>query len=238
MGRLGALLHFISGASVSKAILAVLVLACCPVLAQNITLAINASTARTHSVSRATAIPDNSAEYNYGSASLPSFGLEASWSFLKLPVGALAVTGLYEPQAQKNLDEHFKRSTIIGPLPAATTTLRYRRSVAGIGIRWEGSTLLEWSLGMSYRNESIKMENGFEFPGADANNASVSATVWRPWIQGRLGTAFPGIGLKPFLAMTFAKAVGSTTAGSAFDTNLAKHLAPDSELGAEVGIRF
>jgi hypothetical protein len=223
---------------VSKVILFVLVLACCPVLAQNITLAINASTTRTLAASRAAGIPDNSGDYHYGTASLPNFGLEASWSFLKLPVGALAVTGLYEPQAQKNLDEHFIWSTIMGPLPAATTTLKYRRSVAGLGIRWEGSTLLEWSLGLAYRNESIKMESGFVFPGSDANHATVTATLWRPWLQGRLGTTFPGLGLRPFLAMTFAKGFGRTVAGNAFDADLAKHMAPDSELGAELGIRF
>jgi hypothetical protein len=222
----------------SKVILPVLVLACCPMLAQNISLAINASATKTNSAYRVTGSQDNSTTYNYGGTSIPTFGLEASWSFLKLPVGALAVTGLYEPQVRKNLDGHFTHSTLAGSLPATTTNLRYSRSVAGIGVRWEGNTLLDWSLGMSYRSESIRMENGYEFQGSDANNVTVSATVLRPWVQGRLGTTFPAVGLKPFLAITFAKAIGSTAAGSAFNADLAKHMAPDSEFGAEVGIRF
>ena len=223
----------------SKAILSALVLAACPLVAQNLTLAVTASTARTHVSARATPIPDNSATYNYVGAQLQAFGLEASWSFVNLPLGALAVTGLYEPQAQRNLEARTTRSDFIGPLPTTTTSLRFSRSVAGIGFRWEGSAPLVWSLGLSWRSEAVKLENGYAYPGADANHATLTATTLRPWLQGRLGTTFQGLAFKPLLALTCAMKLARRGATShAFDTDLAWRLAPDSQLGAEVGVRF
>jgi hypothetical protein len=221
-----------------KVVLPVLALACWSMSAQDFSLAIVASAARTTSGARVMAVPDNSAAYTYERASLPALGLEASWSFLALPMGALAVTGLYDPPVRKQLDVLVTRSLFGGGLPATTTSLRYTRGVTGIGIRWAGRSLLDWSLGLSYRGEAITLANGFDFQGGDANNKTVSATLWRPWLQGRLGISFPGVGLRPFVGMTWSKAMAGTTAGNAFDADLARHLAPDAELGVEVGLRF
>jgi len=167
----------------------------------------------------------------YAAGTLGAVGVHLSWAAVSLGPLALEVTGAYQAPARKDLTV-----TTWGTLPGVAGTLgtssasaQFRESSAGVGLRLASHLLVDWSVGLEGRSESLRLAG----PGG-----TLSTTLTRPWLEAGVGYTFPSPFLKPFVAVTGALALSKIRDDGSFDPKLVQSLSPKAELALQAGLRF
>jgi len=106
------------------------------------------------------------------------------------------------------------------------------------GARLAGQAPFDWSVGLEYRRETLRLSNNWGGPGLIGDRTVLDATQNRPWALVRVGHTFPGAGVQPFLAASVGAALSQAGADGKLGENLVKALAPRTELALQAGLRF
>ena len=157
--------------------------------------------------------------------------IHGSWRALGLGPVALEVTASYQPAATVGLIANLWETTagIPDALGAWSELVHLRDSQVGAGARLAGQIPLDWTLGFEFRSESLRLSS---------LAGTLNTTLDRPWLQAGLGYTFPGVGIKPFLAVTWALALTHVANDGGYDTNFLRSMAPKSEVAVQAGARF
>ena len=209
-----------------------------PVLGQDFSVALFSNQFKTLSKAYLVPAADNTVSAGYSSGWLASNGLQGAWRVAKAGPLGIEVTGACMFPATYALTEASSWSILTGS-GNASATAHFRESYGAVGARLAGTVPFVWSVGLEVRAEYFRLSNGYENVYSAHNNATVSIHQNRPWIVGRIGYAFPGIGIHPFVAASLgiSQSKAEDIPGN-FDADLLKAMAPNVEFGVQAGLRF
>ena len=208
-----------------------------PDLAQGVELSLTCGAMRSGAKGFATHAVDNGHGADYSSSTLPAVGVGVAWAAFTFDAFSLECTGSYLFPGRKEVTDRSSWSVLAGS-GNATGTAHFRNSSAGLGARLSARLPIDWSLGLEYRWESYRLENGYENAFSTNNSAVLDTNQGRPWVHARIGYSFPVPVIQPFVAAVGAYALTQTRADGSFGSTLLKSMAPRTEVALQAGIRF
>jgi hypothetical protein len=216
-----------------KKIALLLVLVALPAAAQSFSASLSYGRSQTVAQTYATtATVEGQQDYvQFSDATFGALGAHLAWTAVSFGPLALEVTGAYQATASQGLTEMTwgTLQDVPGQFGAGTAPARLRESYAGLGVRLANHLLVDWSVGVEGRAESLRLA---------AASGTLSTTLTRPWAEASVGYTFPSPILKPFVAVSWSLALSKVSNDGTFDNKLAQALAPRAELALQAGIRF
>ena len=158
---------------------------------------------------------------NGSCAKKTAFAARLGYSVTDLGPAMLQLTAGYQPSVTTTARIITQGTSVPGQAPTDSGPLDYQASHTSVGAMVNFKVVVAVGAGMEMRFEKQSL-------------ASSSASYARPWIRANIGMAFPTPIIKPFIGLELAAALSSTSDG----IQPVKSLAPKSQIGAYVGIRF
>lgn len=149
------------------------------------------------------------------------FAARLGYSVIDLGPAMLQLTAGYQPSVNTTARIITQGTSVPGQAPTDSGPLDYQASHTSVGVMVNFKAVVAVGAGMEMRFEKQSL-------------ASNTATYARPWIRANIGMAFPTSAIKPFVGLELAASLSTNSDG----LQPVKSLAPKSQIGAYVGIRF
>lgn len=176
--------------------------------------------------------------YNdYSNASNTVFGFRVGYDPVDTEVLRVNFSAAYQPQIATDLN--VKTRSSISPLTELNPD--YKAGYTGVGVMFSFKAPVIVGIGLDYRAEKVSMSSATNIVnGSGASTAAGSSNLNRAWFRADLSYEFRHTGAKPFIGLEAALPLSnppSMDASTSAD-GIAKSLAPKSQLGFNLGVRF
>ena len=177
--------------------------------------------------------------YDFTPDTWKATGLRFGYTFAKVGITEFQANATY--QFENTQDYTLAENGVTVPYPSGTTPMKESYKYWAVGAAASWTLPVRLTAGLEYRSEKLGLEGATPFFGVPDQ----STTYGRVWLRGNAGYDFKNSSpVTPFVAVEFAFPLTSSSvdynqlAGSSNWESLNKGVAPKSQYGVNVGIRF